>query len=114
VAEDESGEIVGFASGGPERSGDAAYGGELYAIYILLPYQQRGIGRRLSFAVVERLARAGIRSMLIWVLADNPARRFYEALGGREVDRKQVEIGGAVLDEVAYGWSDTGVLADGS
>lgn len=35
VAEDESGEIVGFASGGEERTGDPIYKGELMAIYIL-------------------------------------------------------------------------------
>jgi hypothetical protein len=35
VVEDDSGDIVGFASGGPERSGDSVYTGELYAIYLL-------------------------------------------------------------------------------
>ena len=31
VAAQDTGEIVGFASGGPERSGNAIYRGELYA-----------------------------------------------------------------------------------
>jgi FR47-like protein len=57
-------------------------------------------------AVVKRLARAGIDSMLVWVLAANPSRRFYEALGGRQVCEKQIEIGGVMLDEIAYGWAD--------
>jgi GNAT superfamily N-acetyltransferase len=52
VAAQETGEIVGFASGGPERSGNVVYRGELYAIYLLAPYQRQGLGRRLTMAVV--------------------------------------------------------------
>ena len=35
VAEDPHGQVIGFASGGPERGGDPDYAGELYAIYLL-------------------------------------------------------------------------------
>ena len=44
VAEDTSGPVVGFASAGSERSGEAAYKGELYTIYILDSHQRQGIG----------------------------------------------------------------------
>ncbi len=44
VVEAERGRIVGFAVGGPERSGNPVYKGELYAIYIIEEYQQQGIG----------------------------------------------------------------------
>ena len=111
VAE-EDGQIVGFASGGPERSGDPIHKGELYAIYVLNTHQRRGLGRSLTRAVAERLARGGMRSMLVWVLAANPWRRFYEALGGRQVYVKPVEIGGITLDEVAYGWTDVTRLVE--
>ena len=110
VAEAPGGEVVGFASCGREATGDPEYPGELYAIYVLDAWQGHGLGRRLAQAVADRLAAAGLRAMLVWVLADNPMRRFYEALGGRLVRRKQVEIGGVALDEVAYGWSDTAAL----
>jgi len=40
--------ILGFAAGGPERTRDPLYTGELYAIYILESYQRRGIGRLLT------------------------------------------------------------------
>jgi len=109
IAEDESGQIVGFASGRPEGTGNRTYRGELRAIYILEQHQRKGIGRRLTLAVAERLAQVGIHSMLVWVLPDNPACRFYEALGAREVGRKQIEIGGTSLEEIAYGWMDSAV-----
>ena len=113
VAETGRGAIVGFAGGGPEREGDEVYRGELYAIYLLREHQHRGIGRLLASAVARRLLAAGFDSMLLWVLEENrPARRFYESLGGEQVGRKTIAIGGAGLVEVSYGWKDITGLAD--
>jgi len=106
VAEDDAGAVVGFASGGPEREGDLVYTGELYAIYLLADQQGKGIGGRLARMVAERLAAMGHDTMLVWVLAKNPARHFYAALGGVPVREKPITIGGASLTEVAYGWTD--------
>lgn len=77
--------IVGFAAGGPERSGDPEHRAELYAIYLLKSYQRRGLGSALTRALVDRLVADGHDSLLVWVLVANPARRFYEKLGGREL-----------------------------
>ncbi len=106
VAEDVE-QIVGFANGGLERTGDPVYKGELNAIYILEKYQRQGIGHNFVSIVAARLVQAGISSMLVWVLADNPACRFYENLGGQKVKEKQMDRGGVQLVEVAYGWTDT-------
>jgi ribosomal protein S18 acetylase RimI-like enzyme len=110
VAEDEAGNVVGFASGGPEREGHPDYKGELYAIYLFAQFQRRGLGRQLTQAVARRLLKAGISSMLVWVLADNPGRAFYEALGGTYLSEKKITIGEKELVEVAYGWRDIRVL----
>jgi len=110
VAQDDGDRVVGFASGGPQNSGDAEYAGELYAIYLLASYQGQGIGRQLVMAVTRRLLQADLPSMLVWVLASNPSRSFYEALGGKELYEKPITIGGASLVEVAYGWPDLSAL----
>lgn len=110
VAETGEGEIVGFTSGGPDRESNPPFQAELYTIYLLEHYQGQGLGRRLFYALVERLARAGLTSMLLWVFAVNPARRFYEALGGKLVKSSPFEIGGVTIEEVAYGWEDIRVL----
>jgi GNAT superfamily N-acetyltransferase len=110
VAEDAQGTIVGFASGGPERSGDPVYTGELYAIYLLAQHQGKGMGRHLVISLVHRLLQEGMRGLLLWVLAANPARKFYERLGGQLVYEKIVTIGGVALLEVAYGWRDVHAL----
>jgi len=106
VAENECGEVVGFACGGPLREPLLEYDGELYAIYVLKAYQGQGIGRALVAAVAGDLLSRGYRSLVIWVLRDNPYRRFYEALGGQVIAEKTIQIGGAELVEVGYGWSD--------
>ena len=113
VVEDRAGQIIGFADGGLERTSNPIYKGELYAIYILKKYQRKGIGRCLTLSVVERLFRLGIHSMIVWVLVDNPACKFYEALGGEKIYEKQVEKGGIMLNEIAYGWIDIQFLISG-
>ena len=110
VADDGHGQVVGFVSGGPERSGDTLYTGELYAIYLLAPYQGQGIGRQLASTLVTRLIQEGMTALLLWVLAANPARKFYERLGGQPVYEKMVTIGGVPLLEVAYGWRDASII----
>lgn len=107
VAENETRQIVGFASGGPSLAGNASqYQGELFTIYILDNYQRQGLGRRLFFQVVKGLLALQLNSMLIWVLADNPACRFYEALGGTLTETGNYEIKGVILPQIGYGWSD--------
>ncbi|MFJ7934621.1 GNAT family N-acetyltransferase [Sporosarcina sp. NPDC096371] len=110
IAEDENGQIVGFASGGKERTGNyEAFVGELYAIYLLEGQQGKGLGQQLFQSVVEDLKEKKLNSMLIWALEENPACRFYEALGGQKIDTAEIEIDGKKLSEVAFGWD---VLAD--
>ena len=111
VAQDDDGTIIGFASGGPERDGDPNYLGELYTIYLHPDYLRQGIGRQLAQTVARRLIEMGLSSMLVWVLAQNPSRQFYEALGGKYLYKKTIEIGGASLIDVAYGWLDIHTLA---
>lgn len=103
--------IVGFAAGGPVQTPDPVYTGELYAIYLLASHQRLGIGRRLAASVAEALAAGGHRTMLLWVLtANEPARRFYDSLGGRAVREHRITIGGADYAETGYGWDDLSAL----
>jgi GNAT superfamily N-acetyltransferase len=103
--------LVGFVSGGPGREDDAQYKGEIYAIYVLPRMQFRGVGRALFLAGVDCLLLAGIRSLLVWTLAANPYRRFYESLGGEPVRKRTITLGGQRLREVGYGWADIKPLA---
>lgn len=107
VAENETGAVVGFASGGPERTSDALYDGELYAIYLLENYQGQGLGKKLFRAVMRQLAAQNYNNMLLWVFTDNqPSWRFYEGQGGQELRSQQFELGGQNLSETGYGWQN--------
>jgi GNAT superfamily N-acetyltransferase len=100
--------------GGPEREGDEFYKGELYAIYLLQIYQGRGLGKQLVLALMERLVKNGLYSMLVRVVTENPAYRFYEALGGQFVCSVEIEIGGKKLAESIYGWQDIRIALSGN
>lgn len=113
VAEEENDNIVGFVSGGKERSGNyEGYDGELYAIYIFKEFQGKGIGSLLVKELTKALNDAGFRSMIVLVLDKNPAKYFYEALGGRLIGYEEVTIGGKPLKERVYGWEDLKNLQD--
>jgi GNAT superfamily N-acetyltransferase len=99
------GRLVGLASGGPSRR-RRDITGELYVLYLLRACHGRGIGRALFDASHYQLARCGHRGLLVWVLADNPARGFYERLGGELAGEGMVAVGGARLREIAYAWRD--------
>ncbi len=106
VAEAEDGEIVGFARGGPLRvkaSDLLAAETEIYAVYLLDKVKRQGLGRRLMTGVFDHLAAQGFRSAGLWVLRENlPARRFYEALGGRPGPEQSFDLRGQTVTEVAY------------
>jgi ribosomal protein S18 acetylase RimI-like enzyme len=106
VAEDDTKSVVGFASCGPDRDNDPVYRGEVYALYVLQKMQRQGIGKRLMQSAIRGLTSRGFSSMIVWVLADNPSRRFYELLGGEHVQTRDISRGGRPLKEVGYGWKN--------
>ena len=103
VAEDETG-IFGFAAGGKIREKLDDYDAELYAIYLLRERQKQGAGRTLCLTLASALQTKGFTSMIVWVLEQNPSVSFYERLGAVQVARKVINIGGADLQELAFGW----------
>lgn len=110
VAVNPEGEIIGFASFGKERSGKFKADGELYAIYILKKYQRGKLGLMLLQAGLDTLLKQKYHSMLVWVLADNESRRFYESLQPEKAGEEIVKIAGGEYIEVAYTWKDLKLL----
>lgn len=112
VAQDNVGGIVGHVRGGPSDEEGAENAGEIWSLYVRKSHQGRGIGRRLVQAVAAHLAENGLHALRIGCLAAGaPARRFYEALGGRVVGETEFDEDGMMLPLVVYGWTDTRALA---
>ena len=117
--------VVGYTAFGPERSGFAPQPattgkatadqapltpaglagevGEVYAIYVAPDWWSTGTGRLLLEAAMARLATAGYRRAVLWVLDTNTrARRFYEKAGWAPdgAANTMVALGGVI--EVRY------------
>jgi GNAT superfamily N-acetyltransferase len=105
IAEDRQAGPVGFASAGPNRAPVLPFAGEVQTLYVLTDWQNLGIGRQLLQGCFARLADNGLGSAVIWVLADNPSRFFYERMGGKRAGEREENLWGARLHEIAYGWS---------
>ena len=111
VAINKQGELIGFLdSSSRPRDDELDYQVELTAIYLLKAAQGYGSGRRLMQAFAKQLLQMGYDSMLLWVLTQNPARHFYEALGGIQIATGLFPLGGTAYEVVAYGWRDIRVL----
>ena len=105
VAEDHPSHVLGFVNCGPARD-SKEFVGEIYAIYVVQNMQGKGVGQVLFLSAADDLVARGFDSMLVWVLAENPYRRFYEKLGGKPTLSKETVVGGKVLKEIGYGWKD--------
>jgi ribosomal protein S18 acetylase RimI-like enzyme len=104
--------VVGFGNCGPQRDALLRYAGEVYTLYVAPEAQGRGLGRLLLLGLFARLIHCGHRSALIWVVRANPARFFYERLGGKLVLHRPIPLGGAPIEAIAYGWTDLPALLD--
>jgi GNAT superfamily N-acetyltransferase len=89
------GAVLGFASIGVSRDGDAGGDvGELSALYLQPRHWRQGIGRRLHAAVVAGLGDLGFSTATLWVLEGNDrALRFYEQTGWVEDGQFKVDRG---------------------
>ena len=110
VAESNEHGVVGFAAGGAERLRAFEVDGELMALYVLASHHRTGIGRALLKRMAIELKESGRNGMVVWVLADNPARGFYERLGGEAAGEQMVHVGDQSVVETAYLWNDLGEL----
>jgi GNAT superfamily N-acetyltransferase len=117
VAEAPAAGVVGFSVGGPYKDEghrlSRAFSGELYYAYVLSEHQGRGVGTGLIRAVARGLSDRGMGSMMVWVFAEYRAASLYERLGGVRVGRREVELGGRRIIDVAYGWVDIGTILGG-
>ena len=104
VAEDDNGRVVGFGSCGPNRLQQVAADGEVYTLYVATDHQGRGHGSGLMRCMFALLSEDSAKRVVVWVLRENPARFFYEAIGGRRVAERDERLWGSVVSQTAYLW----------
>ncbi len=96
---------VGVASGGGCRDRRFRGAGEIYTLYVSPAHQGRGHGKALLEEIINAHSDLGRTSALLWVLARNPSRFFYETMGGVRVAERNESLWGVVLPEIAYQWT---------
>ena len=101
VAEAE-GQVVGFCTVGRARARWAD--GEVETLYVLDDWRDCGFGRALLQMGADRLRTDGARSLMLWVLRENPGRWFYQRMGGRAAAQGTTEVGGVAVPQIAYVW----------
>ena len=112
VADDEERGVVGFGSCGPVRdppeglNGTEVRVGEVYTLYVEPDFQNLGMGRRLLDALFRQLRADGHDTAVLWMLAANPTRFFYEGLGGARVGDRVDTMAGVDVEEIAFAWRD--------
>jgi GNAT superfamily N-acetyltransferase len=111
AAEDASGRILGFVTGGPVRPRTRPIVGDLSGVtaevsllYVLPEEMGKGLGRALFGRGVERLHRLGHRALVVWGHRDNPYLRFYERLGGLAAAESDWQVAGRLFPTRAYVW----------
>lgn len=107
-------QIIGFADAGPLRPSpynerlslfkdQDVQRGEIYAIYLLVEHQGKGLGRELYQQCRQWFGAHNFQQFVTWGLANNiRARRFYEREGGEIVGERIIDIGDKSYLEYCY------------
>ena len=104
VAEDERRTIVAMTSLGRARDPMLGFEGEIYTLYVDPMRTGMGVGKTLLRGACAALLERGHQNCLIWAHAKNPARFFYEAMGGKLVAERTTSMMGVPVPEAGFGW----------
>jgi L-amino acid N-acyltransferase YncA len=108
-AYDDATPCLGFCSFGPSKSTDVKADGQITALYLLKSAQRSAIGQKLLAIAMEEMIARNYKSACVEVLKDNPAEKFYLAMGSELACTVQVQEFGVEITENIYVWAS---LAD--
>lgn len=98
---DRNSEILGYSCF--HYNEDDKYDSELISLYIKNGETGKGIGTALFRETVKELLNQGKKNMIVWCFKDNDkAIRFYEKLGGKNIETKIVKIGEDFYEEYGF------------
>ncbi len=82
------------------------YDCELKALYVKSNLKRQGIGKLLFNYAKNDLKSRGKSKMILWCLKENyPSRTFYEKMGGKLVQEKDIKFGDKTYKEFAFGYN---------
>lgn len=108
---EQDGAAVGFVS--VFAGEDPEWGALIDNIHVLPGMKRTGLGRKLLSSAAEWLVREfPLQPLHLWVFeANEPAQRFYDAMGGKVVERRvRPNPGGGEASNLRYFWPDPAAL----
>ncbi|MEH7400313.1 GNAT family N-acetyltransferase [Gottfriedia acidiceleris] len=104
VAENDGGEIIGFADCGKRERNQVEHSGDLTSIYLLEEYQGKGVGKQLMKQLFLQFQKWGYNRVFVEVLEDNKTRYFYEYYGAELLKTDKITFSGTELKLLTYEW----------
>lgn len=101
VAENQQGEVVGFASFGKSRNEALYTDSELYTMYVDEAYLGKGIGSQLLFQVINK-AKKHHQYLGVFVMEKNKFRSFYEKNSFLLKGTEMMDLGGVEVKNCRY------------
>jgi GNAT superfamily N-acetyltransferase len=90
------------------------YGALLHNLHVLPNLKGQGLGRSLMREAAQWTLGQNVNHMHLWVFeANHEARKFYEVLGGKAIEKRLESVAGNVEREILrYVWKDLKSLAE--
>jgi GNAT superfamily N-acetyltransferase len=108
---EQNGEAVAFVSVFLDE--EPAYGALLHNLHVRPILKGQGLGKLLMSEAAQWTLAQQVNQMYLWVFeANQDARRFYEALGGKVVEERPESVAGNVeRNLLRYVWNDLHLLS---
>jgi ribosomal protein S18 acetylase RimI-like enzyme len=106
LAHDDQTPCLGLCSFDALRSKEVEADGQITALYLLQSAQRKGIGRALIAISMEQMIARNYESACVEVLKENPAEKFYLAMGGKLACTAHVQEFGVEIVESVYVWTN--------
>ncbi len=88
---DDNGEVVGFVNVGRAFDEEFDGYGEIFALYIINGYKNKGYGEELFKTGISELKDMGFDKVIVGCLENNPSNEFYKHLGGKFIKKRMFE-----------------------
>jgi ribosomal protein S18 acetylase RimI-like enzyme len=92
--------VNGFVSGIILEN--SKYDCEIIGLYIKPEYQRKGIGKKLVKEIIKYFKSKNKKNLIIWTLNNAKNNNFYERIGCRKIEYKNMEIGEKEYEGVGF------------
>lgn len=86
------------------RGSDFLNYAEIWGLYVLPDYQNKGVGKKLFNEAKQILCKNKIDNLMLWALKDNKDKEFYKKIGGQVAKEAVLNIGEIPYVIEAWTW----------